>query len=48
MTPRNGHDRGLWPLEETDDDVEDERDLSTGEGGSIELPLSSDDITEDD
>ena len=49
MTPRNGHDRGLWPLEEAEDDpAEDERDLATGEGGTIELPLTLDDLDEDD
>ncbi|CAL80671.1 hypothetical protein BRADO7088 [Bradyrhizobium sp. ORS 278] len=50
MTPRNGHDRGLWPLDEPDDELsaEDERDLATGEGGDIELPLTPDDLAEDD
>ncbi|WP_257170003.1 hypothetical protein [Bradyrhizobium sp. SRS-191] len=50
MTPRNGHDRGLWPLEELDEDapVEEGRDLANGEGGDIELPLTPDDLAEDD
>ncbi|MGJ4999305.1 hypothetical protein ACQR0Z_33105 [Bradyrhizobium sp. HKCCYLS3077] len=50
MTPRNGHDRGLWPLDEAEGELppEDERDLATGEGGDIELPLTPDDLAEDD
>jgi hypothetical protein len=51
MTPRNGHDRGAWPLDDDELDGEpadDERDLATGEGGAIELPLTPDDIAEDD
>ncbi len=48
MPPRNGHHRGLEPLDEPDDEADDEHDLATGEGGTIELPLSDDDIAEDD
>ncbi|NPV23934.1 hypothetical protein [Bradyrhizobium aeschynomenes] len=51
MTPRNGHDRGLWPLEDDERDgepIDDERDLARGEGGTIELPLSPEEIAEDD
>ncbi|WP_175345359.1 hypothetical protein [Bradyrhizobium sp. ORS 375] len=51
MTPRNGHDRGPWPLDDDAQDgepIDDERDLATGEGGTIELPLTPDDMAEDD
>ncbi|MGJ5091901.1 hypothetical protein ACQR18_07465 [Bradyrhizobium oligotrophicum] len=50
MTPRNGHDRGLRPLDgpADDADMDDERDLATGEGGAIEVPLTDDDIANDD
>ncbi|XUM23461.1 hypothetical protein ACRAVF_09095 [Bradyrhizobium oligotrophicum S58] len=50
MTPRNGHDRGPWPLDEPAKEVpmDDERDLATGEGGTIEVPLTDDDIANDD
>jgi hypothetical protein len=50
MTPRNGHDRGLWPVDEPADGeaVDDDRDLANGEGGTFEVPLAPDDLTEDD
>ncbi|MGJ4886345.1 hypothetical protein [Bradyrhizobium sp. SZCCHNS3051] len=51
MIPRNGHDRGLWPLDADERDgapIDDERDLATGEGGTIEVPLTDEDIADED
>jgi len=54
MAPRNGHHHGLDPrldpLDEPAEEApaEDERDLETGEGGAIEVPLTPEDIDEDD
>jgi hypothetical protein len=54
MAPRNGHHHGLDPrldpLDEPAEEApaEDERDLATGEGGAIEVPLTPEDIDEDD